>query len=94
MTVHWGSTLLKMLRSDPRHPPGIGDSLIKLFLAGNSSGISGFPEIFRSWSGKNFPSAKNSRPGRVLSVTAQAGDGDHSLINTFNIGQNYKHQTV
>jgi hypothetical protein len=48
MTVHWGSTLLKMLMSDPRHHPGIGDLLIKLFSAGNSSGILGFPEIFRS----------------------------------------------
>jgi hypothetical protein len=48
MTVHWGSTLLKMLMSDPRHHPGIGDSLIKLFSVGNSSGILGFPEIFRS----------------------------------------------
>ncbi len=42
----------------PPSLPGIGDSLIKLFLSGNSSGISGFPEIFRSWSGKNFPSAE------------------------------------
>ncbi len=48
MTVHWGSTLLKILMSDLRHHSGIGDSLIKLFLAGNSSGILGFPEIFRS----------------------------------------------
>jgi hypothetical protein len=33
-------------------------SLIKLFLAGNSSGISGFPEIFRSESGKNSPKGR------------------------------------
>jgi hypothetical protein len=32
--------------------------LIKLFLAGNSSGISGFPGIFRSESGKNSPKAE------------------------------------
>jgi hypothetical protein len=56
ITVYWQHTV-KML-SDPRDQPGIGDSLIKLFLAGNSSGISGFPEVFRSWSGKNFPSAE------------------------------------
>jgi hypothetical protein len=40
-------TLLKMEMSDP--PASAGNpvvSLIKLFLAGNTSGISGFPGIF------------------------------------------------
>jgi hypothetical protein len=33
-------------------------SLVKLFLAGNTSGISGFPGIFHSKSGKNSPKAE------------------------------------
>jgi hypothetical protein len=42
-------TLLKMLMIDPPSPAGNpGMSLLKLFLAGNTSGISGFPGIFRS----------------------------------------------
>jgi len=43
------STLLKMLMIDPPSPAGNpGMSLIKLFLAGRVSGISGFPGIFCS----------------------------------------------
>jgi len=57
--------------SDPRHHPGIGDSLIKLFLAGNSSGILRFLEIFRSWSGKKPFRQKYFRPGRVNPANAE-----------------------
>jgi hypothetical protein len=38
--------------------PPAGASLIELFLAGNTSGISGFSGIFRSWSGKNLAEAE------------------------------------
>jgi hypothetical protein len=40
-------TLLKMLLSDPVLSRESRMSLIKLFLAGNTSGISKFPGIFR-----------------------------------------------
>jgi hypothetical protein len=57
------STLLKMLMNDPPSPAGNpGKSVIKLFLARNTSGISGFTRIFLSGAGK-LPSGR-SIPGQ------------------------------
>ncbi len=51
--------LLKMLMSDPRpYSRESRMSLVKLFLARNTFGISGFPGIFRSESKKNLSKAE------------------------------------
>jgi hypothetical protein len=55
--------LLKMLMSDPPlYSRESGMSLIKLFLARNTFGISGFPDLFRSETGKILLRQKYSRP--------------------------------
>jgi len=63
-------------------------SLIRLFLARNTSGISGLPEIFRSRSGKD-PSKAEVFPARKILISDipgfPAGDRDHSRFNS--VGQ-------
>jgi hypothetical protein len=53
-------------------------SLIKLLLAGNTSGILGFQESSTPDPGKNTLRQKNPRLGIVSSVTSQDDDKDPS----------------
>jgi hypothetical protein len=67
-----------MLISDPRPSRESGMSIIKLFLAGNISGISGFLEYFTFDPGKR---QKNSRLGRLIFPKAEVFPARKSLIS-------------